>query len=284
MSITIRTATQDDIEACGAICFDAFAQIAERHGFNPDFPNAEIPTGLLSALNSHPGFYAVVAEAEGRIVGSNFVDERGPVGGIGPVTVALQEQDNGIGRQLMEDVIKRADENNRPLRLTQAAYHARSLSLYAKLGFQVRDALCVMRGELPDTMPPGRTVRPATSDDLEACSALCKKVHAHDRDGELADAIAQGSAMLVEHNGEISGYCTLLGYFGHAVAESNDDLKALIAAYDSINGPGFLLPARNDEVMQWCLENGMQLVHVATLMSRGDYQEPAGSFMPSVLY
>ncbi len=284
MDITLRMVEQRDLDSCGRICFDAFHSIASKHGFNADFPSAEISTGLLTGLSQHPGFYGVVAEVNGEVVGSNFVDERGSIGGIGPVTVAPGVQDLGVGRHLMEHVIARADGKGMALRLTQAAYHSRSLSLYSKLGFAVREPLCVMQGEGSASVPDGRTVRPAEVGDQTACSALCRAVHGHERDGEFADAVSQGLARVVEHGGRITGYASLLGYFGHAVAESNDDLKALIAGSGEIQGPGFLLPARNGEVMRWCLENGLCVKHTATLMARGDYQEPVGAFLPSILY
>jgi hypothetical protein len=40
-----------------------------------------------SMMFSHPGFYCVVAESEGRIVGSNCLDERSAIAGVGPITV-----------------------------------------------------------------------------------------------------------------------------------------------------------------------------------------------------
>jgi hypothetical protein len=50
------------------------------------------------------------------------------------------------------------------------------------------------------------------------------------RSAELAAALAGGTATVVEHLGRISGYATKIGYFAHAVAETNEDMKALIAA------------------------------------------------------
>ena len=41
------------------------------------------------------------------------------------------------------------------------------------------------------------------------------------------DAIRLGTATVVEHVGRITGYATTIGFLGHAVAESNEDLKAL---------------------------------------------------------
>lgn len=285
MHIVLRGYTEADAEACGYICYHAFKDIAERHGFSPDLPAPDVATGLIGMLGSHPKFHGVVAEHKGEIIGSNFVDERGSMAGVGPITVALAHQDRGVGRQLMEYAIQRSEVmGKKGMRLTQAAYHSRSLSLYAKLGFDPRESLCVVQGPTPSAAIAGRKVRPATSDDLKACNAVCQEVHGFDRAGELSDAVDQGSAMVVERDGAIAGYATLVGYFGHAVAAGNDDLKALIAASPAYPGPGFLLPARNAEVLRWSLDNGLKVIHVATLMARGEYKEPSGAYLPSILY
>ena len=127
-------------------------------------------------------------------------------------------------------------------------------------------------------------MRPARLDDLTVCNSLCFRIHGHDRGGELADAIAQGSASVVERAGRITGYATPVAYFGHTVGETNDDLKALVGAAQAFPGPGFLLPARNGEMMRWCLAQGLRVTHTMTLMTIGLYNEPEGAWLPSVLY
>ncbi len=101
----------------------------------------------------------------------------------------------------------------------------------------------------------------------------------------LLDAIEQGTATVVERENRISGYATLIGFSGHAVGESDSDLKALIGAAPEFTGiAGFLLPARNGELFRWCLQHGLKVVLPLTLMSLGLYNEPAGSFLPSIYY
>lgn len=109
-------------------------------------------------------------------------------------------------------------------------------------------------------------------------------VHGHDRSSEVAAAIAQGTARVVERGGSVTGHATDIGYFGHAVCRTNEDLKALIGSATAISGPGLLLPTRNAELFRWCLAHGLRAVYPMTLMSRGLYQKPAGAFLPSVLY
>jgi hypothetical protein len=88
----------------------------------------------------------------------------------------------------------------------------------------------------------------------------------------------------VQRSGRVTGYATLIGYFGHAVCESNGDLAALIGAAPEYPGPGFLLPTRNGEVLRWCLDRGLRVIQPMTLMSTGLYNEPLGAFLPSILY
>jgi len=285
MNVTLRPGNAADAQPCGAICYEAFKTIAEQHNFPLDFPSPAVATELLAGLLAHPGFYAVVAELDGRVVGSNFLDERSTVAGIGPITVEPAVQNRTVGRQLMQHVLDRVTQRRFPgVRLVQAAYHNRSLSLYARLGFVAREPLSTMQGAPLAVQIPGYTVRPATARDLDACNQVCVQVHGHDRRGELLDAIQQGTATLVEHGGRITGYATPVAFFGHAVGETNEALKALIGAAPAFPGPGFLLPTRNGELFRWCLDHGLRVVHPMTLMSVGLYNEPAGAFLPSILY
>src|SRR5215216_4985791 len=101
MSLTTRPGTTEDAKTCGTICYKAFKTIAEAHNFPPDFPSVDVAVGLLTRMLSHPGFYSVVAELDGRVVGSNFLDERGVIAGVGPITVDPAVQNRATGRRLM---------------------------------------------------------------------------------------------------------------------------------------------------------------------------------------
>jgi GNAT superfamily N-acetyltransferase len=283
--LRLRDGRFEDAETCGSICYGAFKAIAYQHNFTPDFPSPEIAIGLVASLLSRGDIYSVVAEVDGRVVGSNFLWENGAIAGVGPITIDPSAQNVAVGRRLMEEVLRRAKERNfAGVRLVQAAYHNRSLSLYTKLGFDVREPLSNLQGPAIEQQIPGYAVRSATEEDLDACNQMSLKVHGHHRGPELFEAISQGTANVVEHDGRITGYTTAVGFFGHTVGESNEDLKALIGAAPEFPGPGFLLPTRNSEVLRWCLERGLRIVQPMTLMSVGLYNEPAGAFMPSVLY
>src|SRR5271167_2447267 len=82
--ITIRRAKPKDIGPCGRICYDAFTTLNEHHNFPPDFPSPEVATQAIYAMFSQRGFFGVVAEQDGKIIGSNCMDERSSIAGIGP--------------------------------------------------------------------------------------------------------------------------------------------------------------------------------------------------------
>jgi GNAT superfamily N-acetyltransferase len=282
---TVRRAKPEDAEPCGRICYEAFKTIAEAHNFPPDLPQVEVGMQILSMMFSHPGFYCVVAELGGRIVGSNCLDERSAIAGVGPITIDAKVQNRQIGRTLMEAVLTRASERRFPgIRLLQAAYHNRSLSLYTKLGFLTREPISTMQGPAMKTALPGYSVRSARKDDYFECNRICHAVHGHDRAGELEDALKQGSAVVAERDGRITAYATALAFFGHAVGETNADLEALIASANSFDSPGILVPTRNAALFRWCLEHGLRVVQPMTLMTIGLYNEPAGAYLPSILY
>jgi hypothetical protein len=233
---------------------------------------------------SHPGFYCVVAEQDGKVMGSNCLDERAAIAGLGPISVDPGAQNGSTGRRLMQALLDRSRERHMAgVRLLQSAFHNRSLALYLKLGFEAREPMSVVHG--PAILQPvdGVSVRPALDGDLEACNSVCFAVHGYSRSGEVADGIAHGTARVVERQGRITGYTSALGYGGHCVGESTIDLQALLASAETFDPPGFIVPTRNGTLIRWCLEHGLKIVQPMTLMSVGLYNEPAGAYLPSIL-
>ena len=293
--VVIRRATPEDASICGQICYNAFSTLNAAHGFPCDFPSARHAIGMTTSLFARTDFYCVVAEVEGRVVGSNALDERSAIRGVGPISIDPSVQNLGVGRKLMRDVMDRANQQQAPgIRLVQAAFHNRSFSLYTSLGFDIREPLTCLQGQIQERPIPGLTVRPAQLADLQACSELSNHIHGFDRTLDLAQAIEardQGSLggpapdpRIVERNGRLTGYTASLGFFFHSAAETNLDMQALIASAESFGGPGILVPSRNTALLRWCLVNGLRVVQPMTLMSIGLYNEPAGSWLPSISF
>jgi GNAT superfamily N-acetyltransferase len=284
--VTLRAVEPGDAEACAQILFDAFGGIQDNHRFPRDFPVLEAAAGIMGTWIPHPSIWGVVAENDGRIVGSNFLDERDPIRGVGPLSVDPESQNAGVGRKLMEAVIERA-EGAPGIRLQQDAFHLRSLALYQVLGFDVKEPVAVISGKPRSAPVRGVDVRPLEEGDLDECAALCKKVHGFERTNELRDSIQAFAPFVAMRDGRIVAYASSVAFWplNHGVAESEDDMTALLqAAAAAVDEPlAFLVPLRTG-LFRWCLEEGLRLVKPMNLMARGEYQEPRGSWFPSVLY
>jgi GNAT superfamily N-acetyltransferase len=284
--VTIREAVPTDTEACAQICFDAFGGIQDHHRFPKDFPVLEAAAGVMGMWIPHPAVWGVVAELDGRIVGSNFLDERDPIRGVGPITVDPQGQNAGVGRKLMEAVLERGREAP-GIRLLQDAFHMRSLSLYESLGFDVKEPVAVITGKPSSDPPDGVEVRALEEGDLDACEALCKRVHGLERTNELRDAIQAFKPFVAVRDDRITAYASSIVFWpmNHGVAESDEDMEALIlGASAAVSEPiAFLVPLRSG-LFRWCLSEGLRLVKPMNLMALGEYHEPGGSWFPSVLY
>jgi len=282
---TLRPASAADAAECGRICYEAFRHIAAAHGFAPDFPTAEFAQAALGMMLEQSTVTGIVAERDGCIIGSGLFSDGGAIAGVGPISVDPSTQDDHIGRRIMERLLELCAERHFVgVRLVQAAYHSRSMALYAKLGFALREPLVCLQGAPLGLSLPGFDVRAAIDLDIEACDAVCFRIHGHTRHIELSEAIAQQTASVVERHGRITGYMTSLGFVGHAAAESTPDLQALIGAAPHIVGPGFLLPSRNAALFQWCLAHGLRVTQPLSLMTLGMYANPTGAYLPSVLY
>ena len=285
MNITLRAVTANDSITCGNICFNAFNAIANQHNFPSEFPDRNKTIEVISSLISNEKFYGVVAEQNGKILGSNFLDDRGAIAGIGPISIDPEAQNSGIGRQLMQAVVEYGlSQNKAGIRLNTASHHARSQSLYTKMGFKIQEPIMVLQGPPINNFFSAHHVRKATLSDIKSMNHLCRITHGHDRMLEVLDAIAQGQATLVEREGRITGYSTGVSFFGHSVGETNSDIKALIASTSEYRGVGFLLPANNYELLNWSLEHGLKIIITMNYMTIGLYNTPQGPFLPSVLY
>jgi GNAT superfamily N-acetyltransferase len=285
-NVTLRPAEVSDTEALAQICFDAFGDIHDYHRFQRDFPSVEAALGIMSAWIPHPEIWGVVAEVDGEVVGSNFLDERDPIRGVGPITIAPAGQNKGVGRRLMQAVIERG-RDSQGVRLLQDGFHMRSLSLYASLGFDVTDPVVVMSGT-PAGKPRGDIeVRAMAEDDLDECTKLCEHVHGFARTGSLRDAIHAFKPFVAVRDGRIVAYASALTFWpmAHGVAETYEDMQELLlGGAAQVEEPISLLVPLRAPLFRWSLEQGLRAVKPMNIMVMGAYQEPAGAWFPSVLY
>jgi predicted N-acetyltransferase YhbS len=284
VAVEIRPATPEDAEQCGSVCYSAFTWISELRRFPPDFPTVAYAQAVIAHLIESPSVYGVVAEGEGRIVGSNFLDERDAIRGVGPVSVHPDFHGRGIGRSLMEAVLARgADAES--VRLLQDAHNPASLSLYTSVGFELKEPVALVSGS-PSSRPSGALeVRPLEPNDVERCASLCRAVHGFERTNSLREASSFGPRVALS-DGRITAYTSSLTAWpvGHGVAESEQDMMELVlATARETDTVSFLVPMRTP-LFRWCLDEGLRTIKAMNLMSVGRYQEPSGCWFPSVLY
>lgn len=290
MSLRIRPIEQNDAEVCGRIWYEAHKAISFAYGYPSEPPSEEFGIGLIKTLLGSPNSLGVLAEWHDRILGSIFLHKfpPSPVAAIGLLTVQPSAEGCGVGRMLMHAALSQARrQNHEQVRLVQSPSHIRSFVLYTKSGFTLREPLFVVRGQpLKDRAKAGSdSVRPVRDErDIYSCNELCIRVYGFSREMELRKAKDRNIATMVVQDGVTTGYAAGIGIMCHAVATSNDDLKALIANASVILDPGFFVPARNREVISWLLENGFQIGWPANLMTVGPYQEPLTPFLPSLAY
>ena len=283
--IEIRLMKPEDVETCGRICYEAFKDISERHNFRPDFPNAQAGIDLLRMLAESPHSFSVVAERDGEVIGSNHLVEYDAIRAVGPITIDPAAQAKGVGRMLMEAVIERG-KGAAGIRLVQDAFNTASLSLYASLGFDVKEPLALMEGELKGNLPAGVTVRAIEEQDYEACAELCRKTHGFDRLNELKNMPPFLTSFVALRDGRLTAYTSAPQFWplNHAVAETEEDMQSLLLGAGNLSPIAFLLPTRQTNLFRWCLKHGMRVIKPLTLMAMGEYHEPRGCYLPSVGY
>ena len=288
MGLVIRLIREADAEMCGKIGFQAHKAISSAHGYPSEQPSIEFAIGMIKTLLANPNSWGVLAERDNQILGSIFlhVFPPSPVAAIGPLTVEPSAE-GGVGRALMEASLMEARKRGyEQVRLVQSPSHSRSFVLYTKCGFTLREPLFLMHGNpVPSILGKKHDVRAARSEDISACNEICISIHGFSREMELRQAIDQRVATVnIDNGGNITGYAAGLGFLGHAVAKTNEALKALVANASAILGPGFFVPSRNSDLLRWLLDVGFRIVWPANLMTVGNYQDPTAPFLPSIAY
>jgi ribosomal protein S18 acetylase RimI-like enzyme len=282
VTVELRQATAADVPEMGRVLYEAFKDIAESHGFPPDFPNVEFAVGVSGLLVQQENIYSIAAVEGGAVRGSNHLELWDEVGGIGPISVDLAAQGSGIGRTMMEHALAHARESGFDrVRLMQDAFNMRSLALYASLGFNVVEPVAYL--ELSSEGPVDANFRPATASDYDAMDALCREIYGISRRNEIVSLSSAGFPGFVIDGGRITGYL-LATAIGHGVAESDDDLLALYRSIGA-SAPDSLanVPMRSGELYRRALADGHRNRKVMNLMALGPYEDPKGTWTPSVI-
>jgi GNAT superfamily N-acetyltransferase len=287
MSIQFRRTTAADAAQIAPIIKAAFDGIADQHNFPHDFPALENAQNIAAWCCTDPTIWGVAAEENGKIIGSNFLHEGNEIAGVGPITVDPNAQATGTGRKLMEAVIERGLRAP-GIRLIQDAFNGTSMSLYASLGFDIKEPLVLIAGKIAGEVASGYEVRQMEESDFEECDGLNRQIHGFSRLHDIRQCAQFFQSFVALREKRIVAYASAPSFWqaNHAVAETEADLHAvLLGAANLTDQPfSFLLPTRQASLFRWCLSKKMRVVKPMSLMAMGAYEEPRGAFLTSVLY
>ena len=283
--VTLRRPQANDSEELGRICYEAFKDISESHGFESDFPTVEFARIVIAASIARENQYGTAAFLDGRAAGSNFLTLLDEVGGVGPVSVDPPAQGHGIGRRLMLDVLEYARNNGiERVRLVQDAFNVVSMSLYSSLGFDTKAPLGMLL--IAPAEQPDESIRRVEPGDLDWAGELGREMYKVSRRDEFAVAPMMGmTPILLERGGRRSGYL-IPGFVGHGLAETEEDMLAMMgeAARQSQYPVRILVPLIEGSLFRKALARGHRLGKMMNLMALGPYEEPEGVWIPSVMY
>jgi hypothetical protein len=204
----------------------------------------------------------------------------------------VHHQGRGLGKLVMEALLEKAEASGyQSVRLLQSAYNRVSFSLYARLGFDVKDGIATLRGRPVEGERPSGEVRESASSDLDALDELSLEVLGFRRRGDIDLSGRFAPPLVVERQGRIVGFtCQFVTpsgvLLGPAVARDEQALRDLIlgAARSAPVGLMVPLPVSSSSVLRWALGGGFAISELGTLMVRGTYERPAGAYVPSIWY
>ncbi len=283
MTAEIRQARAEDVPELGRVCYEAFKDLCDRHGFPSDFASVEFAQQVIGMLVAQEQVYSIGAFDGDAAKGSNFINMWGEVAGIGPISVDLAAQGEGIGRRLMADVIGAAREQGHDMvRLCQDSFNMQSLALYTSMGFDTKEPLAYLALSSEGQPDPG--FRPATAADFDQMDDLCQSIYHVSRRGDYEAFLSLGFPMFVLDRGQIVGY-HIGSALGHGVAETAEDLLTLLAGYGAnVPSAHSFVPIRDGALYRGALAAGHRNVKVMNLMALGPYEEPQGTYAPSVMF
>ena len=183
-------------------------------------------------LRPHFAFYLersdccpLVAEEEGRIVGTAAGTRKGGVGWIGHVVVHPDCRRRGIGSALVEAVIARLEEAGCRALLLIATDLGRPV--YEKLGFRVDSLYARLNGPTLDAFPMHPDLRALAESDLPAIRSLDRLASGEDRAAHLRLA-PSGWVVGGAGPGEVRGFYLPLPWAEGPLVATDPEAMALL--------------------------------------------------------
>ena len=202
------------------------------------------------------------------------------VASFGMIIVAPAWQGRGIGRMLMDELLRQA--GGRAIFLNSTREGSR---LYERLGFvaygQVSQHQAVL-ATAPSVAPLNGVVRPLRPEDIATIRDLDRRASGMGRARLLDALLAVGKVVVIEREGRVQGYACVRAFgrgvvVGPVVALDAMDAKALVATLAADHRGSFVridVPVTSG-LSPWLEEIGLPHVDEVVSMARGKPPTPA---------
>lgn len=192
---------------------------------------------FLAFATSQPACTAMVAEADGVIVGTGVGTANGSVGWIGTIFLAPPWRGQGLGRAMTQAIIDRLESAGALTLVLVATADGRRL--YEKMGFEVQTRYRILEAPGLPADPGGTAmVRVFRPDDIEAIRSIDREGTGEDRGHILRRLATPETARVAVEDGEVAGFVIRAPWGGGAtVARSTEAALAIIEARRVASGP-----------------------------------------------
>jgi GNAT superfamily N-acetyltransferase len=302
--MVISILAEQDRDAAARLIHGALSAWYTRHlnqpgRFGADWEPFRIFPDVYEKLD--PGSALVALEGEGGpLRGICFFHPRPTHVSVGIVAVDPAAGGRGAARVMLGEVLRRADESGKPVRLVSSLMNLDSFSLYTKLGFvpgTVFQDVQFPPGQHPPRAPArDGEVRLAVAGDLAGMAAVEQELTGLDRRQDFdfflenAGGIWQ-TMVLAGRDGQVRGFLASITaggtwMLGPGAMRDEEDALALITAQLEAHAPRnpvVLVPVRATGLVQALYAAGARNVELHVAQVRGAAPEPKGIVIPTFL-
>ena len=297
----LRTMSVEDREEVSRLIFYSTNQYYRSIGRDEIFKGDDLAASdifdVYATIDPGQGIVAV-DDSTNSIIGSCFVHPRETHFALGIMNAHQEHFGRGVARTILAEIIRRANEANKPVRLVSSCFNLDSYSLYTRAGFVPFNTFQDMYIEVPENglncdPPNDIVVRTATLDDIDSMAAIELEVAGISRVDDYryftANEDGYWSTSVIESSSGVDGYlvscCSKsMNMIGPGVSRTEDQAAALF--YRQINQqrgrcPVLLAAVSCGKLVQQLYEWGARNCEMHVAQSYGPAQTPAGIIMPT---
>jgi GNAT superfamily N-acetyltransferase len=276
---------EPEAEAVHMLAVAAFEDLEQRFG-EPPRPHPDVGQALIRIrhlIQTDPGG-ALVAEADGQLVGAALAIVRGGLWGLSLLIVLPEHQSSGIGRRLLARALEHGDGAVRG-GVILSSPDSRALRAYSRAGFALHPSVNAS-GKPRDVTAP-ESVRDGSVEDLPLTVVVDQAVRGAPHGRDIVASLSAGGRLLVVPQ---RGYAivhdaktlSMLAALDEEVAR--DLLRAALASVpDGTEATVEFITAAQSWAIEPLLDAGLALSPGGAVFLRGEVG-PFSPYLPSGAY